>query len=205
MGVVDIVAPKSRIADSVAKAFGILGLENGLILPADHAHGRQLTLQVEPGVSRVDIAVRWNVTNLGDVAGEVGMRFNLQVDSLFGDVSQLIVEADGSMVGSLAGVVGANANYPTVLGAQDTDELVLDLFIPADALLDRQGSVTGFNWWIAETTIRDITNDAVIPGEGRGQARDEIRDWFRVQEVAAVFSPEAAGAPEPTYQTSVFP
>lgn len=186
-------------------ALALLGLEGGDFVPADHSSGQRVTLTVDAGFSLVRLHVEWSVANQGDASGRIGLRFNLQIDSLFSDASQLIVEADGTLVGALAAVVGATVNYPSTLAVGASRLLTLDLSIPANHVLDRQGSVTGFNWWIAETTVRDLDADLIIPSAGRGQARDEIRDWFKAEEAAPAFVPLASGAPQPRYAATVFP
>lgn len=131
----------------------------------------------------MEMTTTWAVENVGQAAGDVGLRVNLQVDSFFGDVSQLIVEADGSLVGSLAGVATVSGNFPLRIPIGATDTLRLVISIPTVDMIGRQGSVAGFNWWVSENIVRDLRTDQNVGGDSRG----EIRDWFRIDPVTTSF------------------
>lgn len=171
----------------------------------DHASGPQNVFAVTRGVSRVDIAVRWSVTNEGDEVASAGMRFHLKTDSQLLDDTQLVINADRSAEGFLIenANVGVELNYPVNVFPDATAELELLLFIPSEAMLDAQASVSGFSWWVGEATIVNLDTGNVVAGDGRDQAQDEIRDWFALEEAESAF--RAAGAPDPRYGVSIFP
>lgn len=130
----------------------------------------------------------WLIRNAGESAGSVGLRANLQVDSFFGDVSQLVVEADGSMVGALVSRgAEVSGNFPKTIQPGQSDTLFLTIRVPSESMLDRQGSVVNFSWWLAEITARDLDADELAGGD----SRFEVRDWFRL---TGEMPPEASPA-----------
>lgn len=154
--------------------------------------GPSLSIEQRPGgIIQMDFA--WLVRNIGDTDGQAGLRFNLQLDNFFGDVSQLIVEADGTIVGALtANVDEVSGNFPALVRAGFTTTLRLSVRVSASAMDERQGSVTGFNWWIGELIARDITNNQ----NAEGDSRFEIRDWFRITGApSGPFALEVVGDP----------
>lgn len=138
--------------------------------------GPRTEITLEPnGVMLIDIV--WAIRNIGESAGMGGLRLNLQVDGFFGDSSQLIIEADGTFVGSLSGsVISVLGNSPAVIPAGGQTQFFYTIRIPSSAIFDRQGAVNGFSWWVAEVTARDTEKDQLVGGD----SRFEIRDWFRI-------------------------
>ncbi len=132
----------------------------------------------------IQMTFSWDVENIGQAGGEVGLRVNLQVDGFFGDTSQLIVEADGSVVGALSDAATVGGNFPLFVPINTTDSLRLTITIPTVDMLGRQGSVQGFNWWIAESIVRDLRTNQNVDGDSRG----EIRDWFLIDPVSTSFT-----------------
>lgn len=195
MGTVNVQRPQARVASRWA-AFDML---------ATSTPGPQTSLTVVRGVSLVQLAVGWSATNSGQISGNVGMRLNLQIDSALGDVSQLIVNPDGTVTGPLASVVGVSPNYPWTLAPGAGHALSLQVSIPASNVLDKQGSVTGFNWWIAETEVWDLDNNTMISRPDGSEARDQIRNWWKAVEQVQAFIPVAGGPGQPTYSATVFP
>lgn len=132
----------------------------------------------------IEMIFSWDVRNIGQATGNVGLRVNLQTDSFFGDVSQLIVEADGTVVGSLANAATVGGNFPLTISPGVEDSLRLTIVVPTVDMLSRQGSVQGFNWWIAESIVRDLRTNQNVDGDSRG----EIRDWFLIDPVSTSFT-----------------
>ncbi len=123
------------------------------------------------------MAFVWSMRNTGESPGMASMRINLQVDAFFGDFSQLIVEDDLTMVGALSTVASIDlVDYPKVIEPGATATLSITLRIPSLEMEDRQGSVAGFNWWIAEVLARDFEKDQ----NAQGDSTFEVRDWFRL-------------------------
>lgn len=173
--------------------------------PASHVSGKRLLLPADAGFSLVKIQVNWQVVNNGELSGRVGIRFNLMTDAgIGGDQSQLIIEANGSRSGSIATpAIGVTTNYPFSIAPGGMGDLSLRLDIPASLIFEKQGFQ--FNWWTAETTVRDVDANVIVSKEDGSQARDEIRDWFKLQETVQAFIPRAKNTPYPTYSVSVFP
>lgn len=151
--------------------------------PAKSVTGPRLDLLGDPVTETVVMRCTWDVENRGDAEGIAGLRVNLQIDAAFGDFSQLIIEVDGSKAGALArvAVVRPLTNTPVAIAPGGTERLMVDFDISVLHMLDRQGSLAGFNWWIAEITAWDVEADALAAMEpDLSEARYEIRDWFRI-------------------------
>lgn len=132
----------------------------------------------------IEMIFSWDVQNIGQATGNVGLRVNLQVDNFFGDASQLIVEADGSVVGPLSDAATVGGNFPLTISPGVQDSLRLTVVVPTADMISRQGSVQGFNWWIAESIVRDLRTNQNVDGDSRG----EIRDWFLIDPVSTAFT-----------------
>ena len=139
--------------------------------------GPQLSFVREVGRD-LALTLTWSLANSGQSPGMAGLRLNLQLDSFFGDVSQFILEADGVTVsGALAPVAFVQTTFPVLIEPGSSRSLTMDVLIPTDVLFDRQGSVTGFNWWVGELTAWDLDKDELAQGD----SRFEIRDWFKIE------------------------
>lgn len=147
----------------------------------------------------VVMSFQWSVANRGSLRGRAGMRINLMADSAFGDVSQMILEPTGQVVGSLAGVAQVSANYapiPLVVEPQQTAILTAMISIPVSNMVDRQNSVSSFTFWVFEAIVWDMDANRQVP---LGPGRHENRDWLTVSEVPAITAAqlEAAGGFDP--------
>lgn len=139
---------------------------------------RGIELLVDPDDPSRDTVVlffSWELSNVGSGDGKGAIRVNLQIDTAFGDLSQLLVDWDGGVLGPLAGVAEVIGAGPFTIPAQSSRAHTLTIRLPASAMLGKQ-SAPGFNWWIVELTAWDAE-------EGRlaaGSSRVEVRDWFRL-------------------------
>ncbi len=164
--------------------------------PAVTVTGPRLELVGDPFLDTVVMRWTWDVENRGDAQGVAGLRVNLQIDAALGDFSQLILEANGDIAGTLAPAVLTRVmRTPRAVAAGATERLQWEIDIPVNNMLGRQGSVAGFNWWIVELTIRDLDKDRIATFPDGSEARYEIRDWFRVSATPAVSEMVAVGDP----------
>jgi len=175
-----------------------------LAFPAAKVTGPRVTLVGDPVTEAVVVRFVWNVQNLGTAQGRAGLRVNLQIDAALGDFSQLIMETDQTLAGALRlDVVDITATTPVDIPAGTTRALYAELHIPVSAMLGRQGSVAGFNWWIAELTAWDEDTGAMLKCPDGSDARYEVRDWFKVSAVPAARLVAAAEASYFAYITSM--
>lgn len=155
--------------------------------PAVSVTGPGTTLVGDPATQVVVMRCSWPVENRGGASGRAGLRVNLQIDSAFGDVSQLIIETNRAKAGALAAAIAIRplTNTPLTVPAGGLGTVFVEFDIPVFNMLDRQGTVTGFNWWIVELTLWDVDKGSMakmLPD--MSAARYEIRDWFKVTKVA---------------------
>ena len=152
----------------------------------------------------VNMGFVWPVRNVGGAAARAGLRLNLQTDGgLSGDVSQLLVQANGTYTGPLAQAAVITANFPASIGAGQQLSLAMVIDIPLPSIIDRQASVFGFNWWIFELTVWNLDDDQLITlPNGVTQARHEVRNWVKF-----FLGPllQANNLPDPTAQVVVIP
>lgn len=153
----------------------------------------------------VVMSFRWSVRNRGQVAGHAGLKIVLKTDSAIRDDDQLVLEASGARRGNLAPVTAVVSNsIPSPLQVPPEAEvlLVTNLLIPVANMIDRQNSVSSFNWWVFVATVWDMDTDQQV---ALGPSRHEGRDWLRVDEVpgATPTQLEASGLPDPLVVVSV--
>lgn len=172
--------------------------------PAVSVTGPRTELVGDPVTDAVVVRFTWDVENIGAVSGIAGLRVNLGIDAALGDFSQLIMETDQTLAGPLQWeVVDLVAFTPVEISPGLTARLFVEMHIPISVMLNRQGSVAGFNWWIGELTAWDEATGTMLTMPDGSDARYEVRDWFRISEVPA----EAAlvAAAEPTFLAYVTP
>lgn len=151
--------------------------------PAVSVTGPRLELLGDPATEQAVMRCVWDVANRGDGEGIAGLRVNLQIDGTLGDQSQLIIATDGSTSGDLVGVtyVRPLTNTPLAIAAGETGRIIVEFDVPVLNMLDRQGSVWGFNWWVMGITVWDVERDALaVMDPDLSEARYEVRDWFKI-------------------------
>ena len=151
--------------------------------PAKSVTGPRLELLGDPATEMVVMRCVWDVENRGDGEGIAGLRVNLGIDAAVGDQSQLVIAIDGSVSGALAAAayVRPMTNTPLAIAPGETGRIFVEFDVPVWDMLDKQGSVWGFNWWIVEITAWDVERDALAVMEpDLSEARYEVRDWFRL-------------------------
>lgn len=168
--------------------------------PAKSVTGPRLELLGDPVTETVVMRCSWDVENRGDGEGIAGLRVNLGIDAAVGDQSQLIIAIDGSMSGDLAAAayVRPLSNTPLVIPPGGTERIFVEFDASVYHMLDRQGSVWGFNWWIVEITAWDVERNALAVMEpDLSEARYEVRDWFKL--VTAPPAADLVAAPDATF------
>lgn len=127
----------------------------------------------------------WGIRNTGQLPALAGMRLNLQGDtSLSGDLSQLIIEANGGVAGRLATpslLLSTNAPVSILPGTQGTLVIAIEpLLWDLVQIQDEQDTLlNNFNWWIFELTMWDLDRNALIMDDAGNVARHEVRNWAK--------------------------